>query len=170
MHRGTPETPGPGARPRPRRQLPRHRLSGGGGQARRDTIDYLRAREQVTLVYREAWRTVWLDDDPQQQRAGALLHGRPRPPAICRPADARRSNCISCGRATAAPATTATTCWRRSRRSSAQGYRDARAAPAGRAAQGRARARREPGVSAWRSRAFRDQPRGRRLRSRSAGA
>jgi cation transport protein ChaC len=28
------------------------------------TIDYLRAREQVTLVYREAWRRVWLDDDP----------------------------------------------------------------------------------------------------------
>ena len=30
------------------------------------TIDYLRAREQVTKVYREAWRAVWLDDDPQQ--------------------------------------------------------------------------------------------------------
>ena len=30
------------------------------------TIDYLRAREQVTMVYREAWRRVWLDDDPQQ--------------------------------------------------------------------------------------------------------
>ncbi len=30
------------------------------------TIDYLRAREQVTRVYREAWRSVWLDDDPQQ--------------------------------------------------------------------------------------------------------
>jgi len=30
------------------------------------TIDYLRAREQVTLVYREAYRTIWLDDDPQQ--------------------------------------------------------------------------------------------------------
>jgi cation transport protein ChaC len=30
------------------------------------TIEYLRAREQVTRVYREAWRTVWLDDDPQQ--------------------------------------------------------------------------------------------------------
>ena len=31
-----------------------------------ETIDYLRAREQVTMVYREAWRRVWLDDDPQQ--------------------------------------------------------------------------------------------------------
>jgi len=30
------------------------------------TIDYLRAREQVTLVYREAYRAIWLDDDPQQ--------------------------------------------------------------------------------------------------------
>ena len=30
-----------------------------------ETIEYLRAREQVTMVYREAWRTVWLDDDPQ---------------------------------------------------------------------------------------------------------
>jgi cation transport protein ChaC len=30
------------------------------------TIEYLRAREQVTRVYREAWRRVWLDDDPQE--------------------------------------------------------------------------------------------------------
>ena len=35
-------------------------------EKREVTIDYLRGREQVTLVYREAWRTVWLDDDPQQ--------------------------------------------------------------------------------------------------------
>jgi cation transport protein ChaC len=33
---------------------------------RADIIDYLRGREQVTLVYRESWRRVWLDDDPQQ--------------------------------------------------------------------------------------------------------
>ena len=33
---------------------------------RSKTIDYLRAREQVTRVYREAWRPVWLDNDPQQ--------------------------------------------------------------------------------------------------------
>jgi glutathione-specific gamma-glutamylcyclotransferase len=32
---------------------------------RATTIAYLRAREQVTKVYREAWRPVWLDDDPQ---------------------------------------------------------------------------------------------------------
>jgi cation transport protein ChaC len=33
---------------------------------REATIDYLRGREQVTMVYREAWRTVWLQDDPRQ--------------------------------------------------------------------------------------------------------
>ncbi len=33
---------------------------------RAPTVDYLRAREQVTLVYRETYRMVWLDDDPQQ--------------------------------------------------------------------------------------------------------
>ncbi|HEY7232098.1 MAG TPA: gamma-glutamylcyclotransferase [Pseudolabrys sp.] len=33
---------------------------------RTKTIDYLRGREQVTRVYRETWRRVWLDDDPQQ--------------------------------------------------------------------------------------------------------
>ena len=36
------------------------------GRKRATTIEYLRAREQVTMVYREAWRRVWLDDDPQQ--------------------------------------------------------------------------------------------------------
>ena len=36
-------------------------------QAKRtETIEYLRAREQVTQVYREAWRRVWLDDQPQE--------------------------------------------------------------------------------------------------------
>ena len=33
---------------------------------RSKTIEYLRAREQVTLVYRETWRRVWLDDNPQE--------------------------------------------------------------------------------------------------------
>ena len=28
------------------------------------TVAYLRGREQVTRVYREAWRAVWLDDNP----------------------------------------------------------------------------------------------------------
>jgi cation transport protein ChaC len=29
------------------------------------TIQYLREREQATMVYRETWRSVWLDDDPK---------------------------------------------------------------------------------------------------------
>lgn len=36
------------------------------------TFAYLRAREQVTMVYRESRRAVWLDDDPRQ-----------RVPALC---------------------------------------------------------------------------------------
>jgi len=65
VHRGTPEKPG----------LVLGLDRGGNcrgvayrvaGAARTATIDYLRSREQVTMVYREAWRTVWLDDDPQQ--------------------------------------------------------------------------------------------------------
>ena len=65
VHRGTPEKPG----------LVLGLDRGGNcrgiayrvaARKRDETIDYLRAREQVTLVYREAWRRVWLDDDPQQ--------------------------------------------------------------------------------------------------------
>ena len=36
VHRGTPETPGPGSGPRPRRHVPRHRLSRRRRQARQD--------------------------------------------------------------------------------------------------------------------------------------
>jgi cation transport protein ChaC len=35
------------------------------GAKREATVDYLRGREQVTMVYREAWRTVWLKNDPR---------------------------------------------------------------------------------------------------------
>jgi len=65
VHRGTPERPG----------LVLGLDRGGNcrgiayrvAAAKRDeTIEYLRGREQVTLVYRETTRTVWLDDDPQQ--------------------------------------------------------------------------------------------------------
>src|SRR4029078_8747426 len=34
---------------------------------RAQTIEYLRAREQVTLVYRETWRSVWIDGDPKRR-------------------------------------------------------------------------------------------------------
>jgi cation transport protein ChaC len=65
VHRGTPQTPGLV-----------FGLDRGGNcrgiayrvaaENRAATMAYLRAREQVTLVYREAWCPVWLDDDPQQ--------------------------------------------------------------------------------------------------------
>jgi glutathione-specific gamma-glutamylcyclotransferase len=65
VHRGTPEKPG--------LVLGLDRGGNCRGIAyrvakskRAETIDYLRAREQVTMVYREARRRVWLDDDPQQ--------------------------------------------------------------------------------------------------------
>jgi cation transport protein ChaC len=65
VHRGTPEHPG--------LVLGLDRGGNCRGVAyrvatakRAETIDYLRAREQVTMVYREARRRVWLDDDPQQ--------------------------------------------------------------------------------------------------------
>jgi cation transport protein ChaC len=65
VHRGTPERPG--------LVLGLDRGGNCRGIAyrvaatkRAATIDYLRAREQVTKVYREASRAVWLDDDPQQ--------------------------------------------------------------------------------------------------------
>ena len=64
VHRGTPEKPG----------LVLGLDRGGNcrgiayrvaAEKREETIAYLRSREQVTMVYREAWRRVWLDDDPQ---------------------------------------------------------------------------------------------------------
>jgi glutathione-specific gamma-glutamylcyclotransferase len=65
VHRGTPERPG--------LVLGLDRGGNCRGIAyrvaaakRSATIGYLRAREQVTKVYREAERAVWLDDDPQQ--------------------------------------------------------------------------------------------------------
>jgi cation transport protein ChaC len=65
VHRGTPEKPG----------LVLGLDRGGNcrgiayrvaADKRTATIDYLRAREQVTMVYLEAWRRVWLDDDPRE--------------------------------------------------------------------------------------------------------
>jgi cation transport protein ChaC len=65
VHRGTPQKPG----------LVLGLDRGGNcrgiayrvvSSQRAKTIEYLRAREQVTRVYREAWRRVWLDDDAQE--------------------------------------------------------------------------------------------------------
>jgi cation transport protein ChaC len=66
IHRGTPEKPG----------LVLGLDRGGNcrgiayrvaADKRAVTMRYLREREQVTMVYRETSRTVWLDDDPQQR-------------------------------------------------------------------------------------------------------
>jgi cation transport protein ChaC len=72
VHRGTPEKPG----------LVLGLDRGGNcrgiayrvaGAKRAETIDYLREREQVTMVYRECWRSVWLDDDANR-RVQALCY------------------------------------------------------------------------------------------------
>jgi cation transport protein ChaC len=72
VHRGTPEQPGLVLG-----------LDRGGAcrgiafrvleQKRKETIAYLRAREQVTSVYREVMRSVWLENDPRQ-RVSALTY------------------------------------------------------------------------------------------------
>ncbi len=72
VHRGTPEKPG----------LVLGLDRGGNcrgiayrvaADKRAETIQYLREREQVTMVYRETHRAVWLDDDPKQ-RVSALCY------------------------------------------------------------------------------------------------
>src|SRR5215472_12670445 len=70
VHRGTPEKPVLG-------------LDRGGAcrgvafriaeTRRAETVAYLRAREQVTSVYREVMRSVWLENDPRQ-RIAALAY------------------------------------------------------------------------------------------------
>jgi cation transport protein ChaC len=72
VHRGTPERPG----------LVLGLDRGGAcrgiafrvaGKNRADTVAYLRAREQVTSVYREVTRSVWLENDAQK-RVSALAY------------------------------------------------------------------------------------------------
>jgi glutathione-specific gamma-glutamylcyclotransferase len=72
VHRGTPEQPG--------LVLGLDRGGACRGVAfrvadahRRDTVAYLREREQVTSVYREVKRSVWLDDDARH-RVSALTY------------------------------------------------------------------------------------------------
>ncbi|WP_407158429.1 gamma-glutamylcyclotransferase [Bradyrhizobium sp. STM 3557] len=72
VHRGTPEKPGLVLG-----------LDRGGAcrgiafrvpeRTREETIAYLRAREQVTSVYREVMRSVWLENDARQ-RVSALTY------------------------------------------------------------------------------------------------
>ena len=72
VHRGTPEKPGLVLG-----------LDRGGAcrgiafriaeQHRADTVAYLRAREQVTSVYREVMRSVWLENEPRQ-RVSAMAY------------------------------------------------------------------------------------------------
>jgi cation transport protein ChaC len=72
VHRGTPEKPG--------LVLGLDRGGACRGIAfrvaennRAATVEYLRAREQVTSVYREVKRSVWLDNEPRQ-RISALAY------------------------------------------------------------------------------------------------
>src|ERR1700741_3301702 len=72
VHRGTPEKPG--------LVLGLDRGGACRGVAfrvaeknRADTVAYLRAREQVTSVYREVVRSVWLENDARQ-RVSALVY------------------------------------------------------------------------------------------------
>ena len=72
VHRGTPEKPGlvlgldrgGACRGIAFRVAEKHRAA---------TVAYLRAREQVTSVYREVMRSVWLENEPRQ-RVSALAY------------------------------------------------------------------------------------------------
>jgi glutathione-specific gamma-glutamylcyclotransferase len=72
VHRGTPEKPGlvlgldrgGACRGIAFRVAEKHRAS---------TVAYLRAREQVTSVYREVTRSVWLENEPRQ-RVSAMAY------------------------------------------------------------------------------------------------
>ena len=69
-HRGTPEKPGLvlGLDRGGACRGIAFRVSAG---QRKETVDYLRGREQTTNVYREVMRSVWLENEPRQ-RVSAL--------------------------------------------------------------------------------------------------
>ncbi len=79
---------GAGARPRPRRQLPWHRLSCRRRQARRNDRLSARTRAGDAGLSRNDARGL-ARRRSAADGAGAVLHGRPWSPPICRPA--RRS-------------------------------------------------------------------------------
>ena len=92
-HRGTPEKPG----------LVLGLDRGGAcrgvafrvaAKQRDATVDYLRAREQTTMVYREVMRSVWLENEAAAAGQRAGLRGRSRPCAICRTAVAGRATAL----------------------------------------------------------------------------
>lgn len=72
VHRGTPERPGLvfGLDHGGTCRGIAYRVAAGN---RDGTVQYLREREQVTQVYVEEWRSVWLDDDAKQ-RVEALVY------------------------------------------------------------------------------------------------
>src|SRR5262245_45904618 len=72
VHRGTPERPGLvlGLDQGGTCRGIAYRVSAAD---RTDTVTYLRAREQVTSVYREAMRAIWLDGEPPR-RVRALCY------------------------------------------------------------------------------------------------
>ena len=128
----------PGARSRPRRQLPRHRLPGGGRQARGHDRLFARARAGHHGLSRGRARGL-ARRRSAAERARALLRGRPRPPAICRPPPARAAIALRAARPRPFRRLP------RLRAGGGQGTGSARLsrrrlAPAGRAAQGHPRA------------------------------